>query len=95
MAKSLNDWLQEGETLYQEALKEYQDIEKQLDELEARLAAKKDEVNQIASVIGKPAVDGVGRKAAVQIVEPNAPGSIPASRSTIAKAITGRVLGGA
>lgn len=95
MAKSLSDWLQEGETLYHEAMKDYQELEKQLDELETRLAAKKEELNQIAAVVGKPAVDGMARRPAVQIVEPNAPGSIPASRNTIAKAIAGRVLGGA
>ena len=94
MAKSLTEWLQEGDALYQEALAEFQALEKQLEELEARLAAKKDELNQIAAVVGKPAVDGAGRRPAVQIVEPNSPGSIPTSRNTIAKAITGRVLGG-
>lgn len=94
MAKSLHEWLEEGNTLYQQALNEYQDLQKQLEELESRLISKREELNQIAAVVGKPPVDEAGRKPAVQIVEPNAPGSIPASRNTIAKAITGRVLGG-
>ena len=92
MSKSFKDWLAEGDTLYNEALKEYEAIEKQLEELEAQLAAKKEEVNQIAGVIGKPPVEG-NRKPTVQIVDTHAPGSIPASRNTIAKALTGRLSG--
>ena len=57
VTKSLNDWLQEGESLYDAALAEYQQLEAQLDELEARLAAKRAEVNQIAQVVGKPAIE--------------------------------------
>ena len=37
MTKTLQDWLTEGEQLYQAALAEYQSIEAQLDELEAKL----------------------------------------------------------
>ena len=92
MAKSFKDWLQEGEELYQGALREFQSIEAQLEKLENQLAAKKEELNHIAQVIGKPPVEG-NRKPAVQIVDREAPGSIPASRNTIAKALTGRGLG--
>lgn len=92
MAKSLQEWLTEGESLYGEALRQFQELEQQLEDLEARLAAKRDELNQIAAVIGKPAVDSK-RRAAVQIIDAQAPGSIPASRNTIAKALTGRGLG--
>jgi hypothetical protein len=65
----------------------------QLEELENHLSAKVEEVNQIASMIGKPPVEAPQRTPAVQIVEKSAPGSIPASRNTIAKALTGRGLG--
>jgi hypothetical protein len=82
----------EGETLYNEALRQFQEIEAQLEDLETRLAAKRDEVNQIAAVIGKPAVEAK-RRAAVQIIDAQGPGAIPASRNTIAKALTGRGLG--
>lgn len=92
MAKSLQEWLQEGEFLYGTALKEFEELEAQLDDLEKRLNAKREEVNQIASVIGKPAVEAK-RRASVQIIDSQAPGSIPASRNTIAKALTGRGLG--
>ncbi len=91
MAKSLQEWLSEGESLYNEAFKQFQDLEAQLEELEGRLTAKREEVNQIAAVIGKPAVEAK-RRAAVQIIDAQAPGSIPASRNTIAKALTGRGL---
>lgn len=92
MVKSLQEWLQEGEVLYNEALKQFQELEMQLEDLESRLAAKRDEVNQIAAVIGRPTVESK-RRASVQIIDAQAPGSIPASRDTIAKALTGRGLG--
>ena len=92
MSKSLQDWLHQGEHLYNEALREYQAIESQLDQLEQQLAAKKAEVNQIASVIGKPPVEG-NRRLSAQLVEEHAPSSIPHSQATIARALTGRALG--
>jgi len=91
VSKSFKEWLSEGESLYNEALKEYQALEAQLDELEAKLATKKDEVNQIAAVVGKPAVESA-RRPAVQIVDAHAPGSVPNSRASIAKALAGRGL---
>ena len=71
VTKSLSEWLTEGEALYNAALAEYQNIEAQLDELEARLAAKKAEVNQIAQVIGKPPVES-SRRLTAQLVEDRA-----------------------
>ena len=93
MTKSIKDWIQEGETLYAQAVEEFRGLEAQLEELEGKLAAKEDEVNQIAAIIGRPPVEASHRKPSVQIVDGHAPGSIPASRSTIAKALTGRGLG--
>ena len=92
MTKSLSEWLTEGEALYNAALAEYQNIEAQLDELEARLAAKKTEVNQIAQVIGKPPVES-NRRLTAQLVEDHGPNSVPNSPATIARALTGRGLG--
>ena len=57
MAGNFQEWLQQGEALYQAALKEYRAIEAQLDDLESKLVAKQAEVNQIAQVIGKPPVE--------------------------------------
>jgi len=92
VTKSLSEWLTEGEALYNAALAEYQNIEAQLDELEARLAAKKTEVNQIAQVIGKPPVES-NRRLTAQLVEEHGPNSVPNSPATIARALTGRGLG--
>jgi hypothetical protein len=100
----------EGEELYSVAMREYQELQSQLETLQTQLAAKKEEVNQIAIVIGKPQVENDelakidlpktepkspdrDRKPVVQIVDRDSPGSIPASRNTIAQALTGRGLG--
>ena len=92
MTKSFKDWISEGESLYNAALREYQSIEQQLDDLEAKLAAKKAEVNQIAQVIGKPPVE-TNRRLTAQLVEEHGPNSVPNSPATIARALTGRGLG--
>jgi hypothetical protein len=112
VAKTFRDWMTEGEELYSIALREYESLQTQLETLQAQLSAKKDEVNEIAAVIGKPQVDKDDsdlarielpktepkndrheRKPVVQIVDRESPGSIPASRNTIAQALTGRGLG--
>ena len=58
-SSTLQAWLQQGEQLYAAALEEYRQLEAQLGELEARLADKQAEVNQIAEKLGKPHLDGV------------------------------------
>ena len=40
MSANFQEWLQQGDALYQAALKEYHAIEAQLDDLESRLVAK-------------------------------------------------------
>ena len=92
MTKSLADWLSEGEQLYNAAMAEFQALEGQLAELEAKLAAKKAEVNQIAQVVGKPPVES-NRRLTAQLVEDHGPHSVPNSPATIARALTGRGLG--
>lgn len=91
--KTFKDWLQEGDQLYQTALSEYQSLEAQIEELERKLAIKKDEVNQIASVVGKNAVEN-GRRLTAQLIDDHGPSSVPNSPATIARALTGRGLGG-
>ena len=110
MAKNFKDWMGEGEELYSIALREYEQLQSQLESLQSQLSAKRDEVNQIAAVMGKSQVDNDElakielpktepkspereRKPVVQIVDRESPGSIPASRNTIAQALTGRGLG--
>lgn len=91
MAKSIAEWMREGEELYAQALREYQDLEGQLVELERRLAAKQGEVNQIAEIISKPQVEGA-RRLTAQLVEDRGPQSVPNSSATIARALAGRAL---
>ncbi len=91
MAKSIAEWMREGEELHATALREYQDLVVQLDELEKRLAAKQEEVNQIAQIIGKPMVEGT-RRLTAQLVEDHGVHSVPNSPATIARALAGRTL---
>jgi hypothetical protein len=93
-ASSFQDWLQQGENLYNAALREYHDIEHQLTELEARLVEKQNEVNQIAQVIGKPLVEG-NRRLSAQLVSAEVVGvpertNTPGSNANIARALTGK-----
>src|SRR5918996_693052 len=69
--KTLNEWLQEGEQLYDAALGDYRNLETQLEELEQRLAAKLNEVNQIAQMMGKPPVEPAKRLTAEIIEAPD------------------------
>jgi hypothetical protein len=91
VAKTIEEWMLEGEELYQAALKEYEETDARLREMEKELAQKQDEVNQIAQVIGKPLVEG-NRRLSAQLVDDHGPLSVPNSSSTIARALTGRNL---
>ena len=81
MLKTLQEWLQEGEQLYDAALNDYRNLESQLEDLEQRLAAKLHEVNQIAQMMGKPAMEPAKRFSA-QIIEAPA-GNGAAANSTL------------
>jgi uncharacterized heparinase superfamily protein len=87
VAKTIAEWIQEGETLYAAALDEYERIDNELRELEKKLANKQEEVNQIAQVIGKPMVEG-NRRLTAQLVD----NAVPNSPATIARALAGRNL---
>jgi hypothetical protein len=91
VAKTIADWMREGEELYAAALKEYEEFETKLREMEKLVAQKQEEVNQIAQVIGKPLVEG-NRRLTAQLVDDHGPLSVPNSSSTIARALTGRNL---
>jgi len=94
VSKSIQEWLAEGEQLYSATLAEYHDLESQIAELEEKLALKHSEVNKLAVIIGKPAVEG--RKIlTAQIVgtSPGEPGAAPMQNATIARALSGRGLG--
>ena len=72
MSTSFKDWIGQGESLYSTLLEEFQQFQKQIDELEQQLASKKAEVNQLAEVIGRPGVERTPRPAA-EAVEHNSP----------------------
>jgi hypothetical protein len=98
VAGNFHEWLQQGESLYMAALKEYHSIEAQLDDLESKLVAKQAEVNQIAQVIGKPPVEGTRRLSAqlvaAEVIDVPAaadrPGGTGSSNASIARALTGK-----
>ena len=99
--KSFKEWLSEGEQIYAQTMSEYEELETQLADLQQRLAQKKAEVNEIASVIGKPAisrpdpvrVERLSGPATPQFMDRESPGSVPASRQTIAKVLAGKSIG--
>ena len=91
MPNSFHEWLQQGEALYNAAVREYHDIEQQLSELEARLAEKQNEVNQIAQVIGKPAVESTRPVGGTEIIDvPDRSPTGAGSNASIARALTGK-----
>ena len=92
VSKSIKDWLAEGESIYTAAMDEYQQIEAQIMDLEAKLHAKREEVNVIADKLGKAPVEAT-RRLAAEIVDRGGPNSVPNSPSTIARALTGRGFG--
>ncbi|HXE55539.1 MAG TPA: hypothetical protein VN541_21125, partial [Tepidisphaeraceae bacterium] len=53
---SLQQWLSQGETLYSGMVREFQTLQDKVAELEASIQQKATEVNQIAQLLGKPAV---------------------------------------
>jgi hypothetical protein len=96
VSQAFQEWLRQGEALYATALKEFRDIETRLDELEAALAAKQAEVNQIAQVIGKAPVES-GRRPTTELASSRTVEDLgghgpvtPSSNATIARALTGK-----
>jgi len=93
MNKSIQEWIREGEELYAASIKELQELEAQLAELEAKLTAKAAEVNQIAGIIGKPAVDAPRRLTAHLVEDHGGPVVSGGNASaTIARALAGKGL---
>jgi hypothetical protein len=100
VAGNFQEWLKQGEDLYQAALQDYHAIEAQLDELESKLVAKQAEVNQIAQVIGKAPVEGTRRHGGhgtqlavpggVDIIDVPERGPSAGSNASIARALTGK-----
>ncbi len=53
MAKSIEQWIAEGQELYDSSLREYRELEVRLRELQSAMDAKQAEVDKIAVIIGK------------------------------------------
>jgi hypothetical protein len=95
---TFQQWLAQGESIYQAALKEFHAIEAQLDEFEAKLVAKQAEVNQIAQILGKPVVEASRRGTNAIVAAPVIPQIIEevertptgGSNANIARALTGK-----
>ena len=86
MGISFRDWLGQGDAIYAEAMKEYQTLEAQIEQLEIRLVDKKQEVNQIAQMIGKPVIEGNKRLAAELVDRRDGQAAVGA----VTRALTGR-----
>jgi hypothetical protein len=84
---AIQQWLLQGEALYEEAMSDFRSIEIQLADLETRLAEKRAEVNQIAQVIGKPPAETSRRLSAQLIEERTTP---PGATTHIARALAGK-----
>jgi hypothetical protein len=90
MAKSIQEWIREGEELHAAAVQDLQELERQMAEIEQKRAEKLAEVNQIAGIIGKPPADAVRRVTAYP-VDDHDPAS-NSSSATIARALAGKGL---
>jgi hypothetical protein len=91
MAKSIQEWISEGEELHAAAVKDLQELESQIAELEQRRTAKVAEVNQIAGIIGKPLAEGP-RRVTAHVVDDHVPNIAGGSSATIARALAGKGL---
>lgn len=81
--KSVQDWLKEGEELFNESLAEFHELESQIAALEEKLAGKHTEVNKLAAIIGRPPVDS--RKiVTAQLVPSNTNGSAASANGSAA-----------
>jgi hypothetical protein len=88
VTKTFKDWMSEGESIYNAALADYQAIQSQLEQLEAKLAEKKTDVNQIAQMIGRAGVDN-SKRVSAQLVEHAPP---PGTIGSVTRALTGRTM---
>lgn len=96
MSKSFQEWIGEGEEIYRSLVEEFRRTEQQVTELEQLLAAKVNEVNELARVIGKPAIGSPlpRRPEEADLIDPPVSphaGTHASSSASIARALTGNV----
>jgi hypothetical protein len=93
VAKSIQEWMREGDEIYNSAVEEFKHLEDQLADLEQRVSIKQTEVNQIAQMIGKPAIEASRRVSAHLVDDRDMPViPNPHAQATIARALTGKGL---
>jgi len=93
MPKDLQQWIREGEEIYNGLLGEHREIESRMQELENQLSAKQAEVNQLAAIIGKPPIEG-NRRLSAELVSAEVVDSYDNSGNSmnnIARALNGRL----
>jgi hypothetical protein len=89
ISAAVQQWLAQGEALYDSAMTDFRTIEGQLIDLESRLAEKRTEVNQIAQLIGKPPVEG-SRRLSAQLIEERDRTQSQGATTHIARALAGK-----
>jgi hypothetical protein len=83
--------MHEGDELYDSTMRDCEDLESQIRELEQRLADKHNEVNRLAQILGKPLAHN-GRRVTAQIVDDTVAQVTANSQVSIARALSGRAL---
>ncbi len=91
MPKDLQQWIAEGEEIYNGLLGEHRQIESQMEELEQKLADKQTDVNRLAAIIGKPPIDSSRRLSAELVNSEVVEYSNSSSMNNIARALNGRL----
>lgn len=92
MTKDIEQWLGQGEEIYNKLLGEYREIETQIEDLERQLAQKQSEINQVAAIVGKAPMENALRVTASQVVSGEVMEDYgSASANNIARALNGRL----
>jgi hypothetical protein len=91
MARTIQDWMREGEELYESTVRDCQNLESQMQDLEQRLADKHSEMNRLAQILGKPLADSP-RRVTAQIIDDQGAATNISTPSAIARALSGRSL---
>ncbi len=96
MPANVHDWLRDGEALHAALVKEYADLEQQIEDLEARLASKAAEANKLARILGLSPIESgrAGSGALVLSDEPDQDRPAAAASPAVTIHSAGRSLAG-
>ena len=93
---SFQQWVAQGQSLYQATLAEYHELALQIKELQRRLALKQAELNQIARILEKQPAEVDGKPAPRPALPPPAPPGaaeeIASPPETLARSLVSRVM---